>query len=134
MKKLSYLSIFFSMCAITFLLGCSNTTDIRMNDRDWVSIPIREDMCAKDVLNIVSEIIVSYNYNYVTYDPANGYLRTEWLYGTDRGMMFTSRVSTKLNFETRSLRVFPECQGQAERCQDIPHIKDMLSEMRDRLK
>jgi hypothetical protein len=133
MKKLVSLAVLAVSLVSLFMTGCVPET-IRTTERNCITIPLRDELCSKKALDVASDVMISYGFNFVIYDEQSGYIRTEWKYNKENGLLYTTRISIKMNFEDKYIRICPECDGTPDRCIDIPHIKDLLQDMRDRLK
>ena len=141
MKHLQYLLLFVTTMMSITLIGCSTKEAIGLpTERNCPTLVVRCDdeagqgLCPKRALNVISDVLISHGYSFIVIDMQSGYIRTEWQMTGYKDAVLATRISVKLNFEERSVRICPECQGTGDRCIDIPLITDLLADLRDRLK
>ncbi len=125
------LSVAVPLLAIV-LAGCSGEY-VGQETKRWTVFETR-DMPYEKAWTTVRNVLIESGYFFETTEKSDGYLRTQWRYPEDIEIDYPVRVHVKFTTDGAcTVRVLAECMNCGVHYQDIPRLRNLLEELRDRL-
>ena len=113
--------------------GCS--ADLPMSEtKRWTVLQTREEIAFTKAWSVVRNTLIEAGYQFEVVDQKNGFMRTEWRYPRDLDLDFPYRVLVKFTSDGNcTVRVLAECDNCETPYQDIPRLRELMDELRDKL-
>ena len=116
-----------------FVNGCSADMATTETKR-WTVLQARDEISFPKAWGVVRNTLIEAGYLFEVVDQKNGFLRTEWRYPKDLEADYPYRVLIKFtNDGNCTVRVLAECMNCDVAYQDIPRLRELLDELRDKL-
>ncbi len=135
MYRLSYLIP--AVLLLILLPGCQPAATVSP-DAGWITYEVRDGVSYDEAWMIVVDAILARDYQFEILAKDDGYVKTEFLHETveSMGVEVRTRISVKFSYGRKTVRMKVDedyVQGQKQPGVDIPRVRDLKVELRDRL-
>lgn len=123
---------------VLFLLpGCQPASTVSP-DAGWITYEVREGLSYDEAWMIVVDAILARDYQFEILAKDDGYIKTEFLHETveSMGVEVRTRISIKFSYGRKTVRMKVDedfVSGEKQAGADIPRVRDLKVELRDRL-
>jgi hypothetical protein len=126
-----------ALLAIAVLPGCQPAATVSP-DAGWITYEVREGLSYDEAWMIVVDAVLARDYQFEILAKDDGYIKTEFLHETveSMGVEVRTRVSIKFSYGRKTVRMKVDedfVTGEKQAGADIPRIRDLKVELRDRL-
>ena len=100
----------------------------------WTVMQTREEISFPKAWTVVRNTLIEAGYLFEVVDMKNGFIRTEWRFPRDVETDYPYRVLIKFTSDGNcTVRVLAECQNCDVPYQEIPRLRELMDELRDKL-
>ena len=132
------LNLFLFMTIISIIMfGCQPMTTVTP-DTGWITYEVREGLSYDEAWMVVVDAVLARDYQFEILAKDDGYIKTEYMHENveAQGVEIRTRVSVKFSYGRKTVRMKVDedyIVGQKLAGVDIPRIRDLKVDLRDRL-